>query len=169
MDETLLVQEYRSRVLYFILRHLRDRAIAEELTQETLLIVIEALRKGRVREPSRIGSYIFGTAKNLIHEHRRSSRATDISSDRGAQAEAWIAHPEAELLLQEERAAVRRALEHLNDQDREIIYHSFTGTERLEEIADKLGSPYAAARKRKSRALERLRKMFVKLSQKRSS
>jgi RNA polymerase sigma factor (sigma-70 family) len=79
---------------------------------------------------------------------------------------AWIGHPEAELFLAEQRKGVRQALDRLSTQDQEILHYSFVEGDGLEIIASKLGIPYAAARKRKSRALERLKKMFVRMSQK---
>ena len=167
MDETFLVEEYRSRVLYFILKRLRDRAVAEELTQETLLILIQSLRENRLKDEAKLGGYIFGIAKNLIlKNYRIKARESD---DPGPDAEGWVNHPEAELFLEEQRKDVRRSLDQLNDQDREILHHSFVDAEGLEDIASKLGIPYATARKRKSRALERLRKIFIRMSQKRRS
>ena len=166
MDETLLVEEYRSRVLYFILRRVRDRAVAEELTQETLLILIQAMRENRLREEAKLGAYIFGIAKNLIlKNYRMQSRETD-SPDPESEGAGWVDHPEAELILEEQRKDVRRALDQLSDQDQEILHYSFEEAEGLEDIASKLGIPYAAARKRKSRALDRLRKIFAGMSQK---
>ena len=166
MDEALLAREYRSRILYFALKHLRDRAAAEEITHETILIVIQSLREKRVRDETKLGGYIFGVAKNLILRHQ-SARAREVGgADAGDNpASLWATHPEAEFLLQEQHSIVRQALDQLGALDREILHHSFVSGDRLEDIAQKLGIPYAAARKRKSRAVDRLRKIFEKLSQ----
>ena len=165
MDEALLVEQYRPRVLYFILKRVRDRAAAEELTQETLLILIQAMRENKLRDESKLGAYVFGIAKNLILKNYRTQSRTE-SPDPESDAVGWINHPEAELFLEEQRKAVRLALEQLSEQDREILHYSFAEAEGLEDVAAKLNIPYAAARKRKSRALERLRKIFIAMSQK---
>lgn len=166
MDEARIIEQYRSPVLYFILRRVRDRSAAEELAQETLLILIQAMRENRVREEDKLGAYIFGIAKNLIFKrYRLQSRETE-ALDPDSEAAGWVNHPEAELFLDEERKQVRRALDQLSDQDREILHHSFGENEGLEEVASRLGIPYASARKRKSRALERLRKILARMSQK---
>jgi RNA polymerase sigma-70 factor (ECF subfamily) len=167
MDEARLVEEYRSRVLYFILRRVRDRAMAEELTQETLLILIQAMRENRLKEEGKLGAYIFGIAKNLILKNYRMHLREAEAPDPDCEASGWVNHPEAEMFLEEQRRDVRRALDQLSDSDREILHYSFVEAEGLEEIASKLGIPYTAARKRKSRALDRLRKILVGLSQKR--
>jgi RNA polymerase sigma-70 factor (ECF subfamily) len=166
MDEARLVEEFRSPILYFVLRRVRDRAIAEEITQETLLILLQALRENRLREEAKIGAYIFGIAKNLILKNYRVQARETEAPDPESEAAGWVSHPEAELFLEEERKDVRRALDQLSDQDRQILHYSFVEPEGLEDVAAKLGIPYAAARKRKSRALERLRKIFLGMSQK---
>ena len=45
------------------LKHLRDEAAAEDPAQEVLLVTIERLRAGEVRNPDEIGSFILGTAR----------------------------------------------------------------------------------------------------------
>jgi RNA polymerase sigma-70 factor (ECF subfamily) len=166
MDETRLVEEYRSAVLYFVLKRVRDRSTAEDITQETLLIVVQAIRERRVREDEKIGGYIFGIAKNLIFKTYRTQARETEAPDPESETAGWVNHPEAELFLEEDRRTVRQALELLSDQDREILQHSFAESGGLEDVATRLGIPYAAARKRKSRALERLRKLFSRMSQK---
>jgi RNA polymerase sigma factor (sigma-70 family) len=167
MDETRAVEQYRSPVLYFVLRRVRDRSTAEEITQETLLILLQALRENRLREEDKIGAYIFGIAKNLILKNYRMHVREAEPPDPDSEKSGWVHHPEAEFFLEEERRGVRRALALLSDQDREILRYSFAEkTEGLEDVASELGIPYAAARKRKSRALERLRKILVQMSQK---
>jgi RNA polymerase sigma-70 factor, ECF subfamily len=166
MDETLLIEQYRTRILYFILKRVRDRAAAEELTQETLLIVIQAMRNNRLLDEAKLGGYILGSAKNLILKDYRTQLRETAELDPDSQTAGWVMHPEAELFLEEQRKGVRRALDQLSDQDREILHYSFFESEGLEDTAAKLGIPYAAARKRKSRALERLRKILLGVSQK---
>ena len=61
---------------------------------------------------------------------------------------------------------MRRALEQLSPGDRELLRQIYAEGESLEAIAENLGIENAAVRQRKSRALERLRQIFVGLSQK---
>jgi RNA polymerase sigma-70 factor, ECF subfamily len=166
MDERSIVEEYRSQVLYFILRRVRDRTVAEELVQETLLILIQAIRENRLKEEGKLGAYIFGIAKNLILKNHRMDSRERGAPDRDCEPSGWVNHPEAGFLLEEQRKQVRRALERLSEADREILHYAFVEAEGLEEIASKLRIPYTAARKRKSRALDRLRKTLARLSQK---
>ncbi len=167
VDETLLVETYQRRLLYFALRRLRDRALAEEVAQETLTVVLLALRDNRIEDIAKLPGFIFGVAKNLVCRATReqANRAqTDPDHDADTPGD-WLKNPDAGLLLEEQRRQVRMALAELSSSDRDILYRAFTNGQPLEEIAGELGIPYVSARKRKSRALERLRKIFLERSQ----
>ncbi len=49
--EAALFRRMAPRVRLFGLRHLRDEAAADDLTQQVLIITLKALREGRLREP----------------------------------------------------------------------------------------------------------------------
>lgn len=167
MDENRLIETYRPRVFYFLLRRLRDRNLAEELTQETLMVAMQALRQDRLREEEKLAGYIFGIAKNLYYKTCRQRAQQDkFTADSAAGApRRWLMDPEAGVLLEEQRKQVRCALDAMRPEDREILRRALVDAQPLEEIARELGVPYAAVRKRKSRAVERLRKMFLAMSQ----
>ncbi|MGW8182215.1 MAG: sigma-70 family RNA polymerase sigma factor, partial [bacterium] len=66
-------------------------------------------------------------------------------------------NPEASFLVREQRQTVRKALEQLSPGDQEVLIRCHQEPNSLETIAEEMGVSYAALRKRKSRALERLR------------
>jgi len=167
-DAASLLESYRPRLLYFALRRLRDRTLAEEVVQDTLTIVLESLRDNRIEDPAKLPGYIFGVAKNLVSKTLRT-RARDASpSPDGLLAEAvpWLEDGEVALLLEEQRQQVREALSQVSSNDRDILERTFVAEQSLEEMAAAMGIPYAAVRKRKSRALQRLRNIFLGRSQK---
>jgi RNA polymerase sigma-70 factor, ECF subfamily len=168
-DETSLVESYRPRLLYFALRRLRDRTMAEEIAQDTLTVVLEAVRDKRVEDPARMAGFIFGVAKNLVSKalRERSRQANPGSAPEAVEAGPWLEDPDAALLLEEQRRQVREALGRLSPSDRDLLRRAFVAEQSLEEIAAEIGIPNATVRKRKSRALERLRKIFQQRSQKR--
>ena len=51
------------RVRLYGLRHLRDAAAADDLVQEVLVLTLERLRAGRVREPDRLASFVLGACR----------------------------------------------------------------------------------------------------------
>jgi RNA polymerase sigma-70 factor (ECF subfamily) len=167
-SEDQLIETYRPRVLYFALRRLRDRGLAEEVAQETVAAAVIALRENRLREPEKLPAFVFATARHLVQKiQREQARELAHATDSNLTGEAsWQRDPDAALILEEERVQVRQALEQLNPGDRELLRQIYAEGESLEEIAKKFGIENAAVRQRKSRALERLRQFFVELSQK---
>lgn len=167
-EQAALLESFRPRLLYFALNRLRDRTSAEEVVQETMTVVLQALLESRVEDPARLPGYIFGVARNRVFRVRRErAREADPGPD-GQLAEPgpWLEDVEAAFLLEEQRQKVREALSLISPDDRDILERTFAADDSLEEIAATMGIPYAAIRKRKSRALQRLKKIFLERSQK---
>ena len=167
-DETRLGERFRPQIVYFALRRLRDRTLAEEVAQETLVAVIRALRENRLRDDSKLPAFVFAVAKNLVHQiyRKRYQEAEALPDLEMNFFKLWISDPEACLLLEEQRKEVGRALGRLRPIEREILRLSFDEGKSGVDIAKELGMGQAAVRKRKSRALARLRKIYIKMSQK---
>ena len=72
--EAALYRRLAPRVRLYALRHLRDRQAAADLVQQVLLMTIERLRAGEVREPERIASFVLGACRMTVLEMRRGSR-----------------------------------------------------------------------------------------------
>ena len=71
MDEVALVRELAPRARLYGLRHLRSEAAADDLAQTAMVIMIESLRAGRVREVERLPSFVLGTCRMLALEWKR--------------------------------------------------------------------------------------------------
>ena len=164
IDENWLVEHYRRRILYFVLRRLRDRSAAEEVTQEVLLAAIGAVRKGKINESSELGSFVFAVAVNMIKKRFRdlASEARVFAGQDSLSNLPWLEDPEAALLVQERRQQVLEGLAQLSSDERELLLFCFEDPRPLREVARELGLSHAAVRKRKSRALEKLRKIVSK-------
>ncbi|WP_339863469.1 RNA polymerase sigma factor [Paremcibacter congregatus] len=59
----------------FIYKYLRDRDLAEELAQESLMRLINRMKKPGVNDT---GAYLFRTATNVIRDHFRRQKASPI-------------------------------------------------------------------------------------------
>lgn len=167
-DEASLLESLGPRLLYFALRRLRDRTLAEEIVQDTLVAVMQALRDDLIEDRAKLPAYVFGVAKHLVSKTLRTRMLETNPGSEPDQVEAgsWVEDGEAALLLEEQRQQVRAALAQVSSSDRDILERTFVAEESLEEIAVAMGIPYAAVRKRKSRAIQRLRKIFLERSQK---
>jgi RNA polymerase sigma-70 factor (ECF subfamily) len=155
------VEQLRLGLKIMALRALGDAEAAEEAVQETLVRALEALREGRPRDPEKLGAFVRGIARHVIadaHQARRRSAPLNAvpEADRGIAG----GDPLSALITDEERIHVRQALAQLSAADRDILHLSFFEGLSPVEIAERLGEPALRVRKRKSRALRRLREAF---------
>jgi RNA polymerase sigma-70 factor (ECF subfamily) len=142
------------------LRSLRDVDLAEEAAQETLARTLAALRSGQVHDPTHLGAFARGIACHVIADlHRARQRTTPLDEFPGA-ADPPTADPDALQLIvsEEQNERLRAALVALSAADRELLRLSFFEGLTPLEVAERLGEPATRIRKRKSRALERLRR-----------
>ena len=108
--------------------------MAEEVAQDTLTVVLQALRDNRIEDPARMPGFIFGVAKNLVSKALlERSRQFDVGSDpEPIDAIPWLEDQEAALLLAEQRQQVRDALGRLSPSDRDILQRAFVADQSLQ-------------------------------------
>jgi RNA polymerase sigma-70 factor (ECF subfamily) len=148
---------YRDRLRVFATRRLRDAAAAEDVVQEALKTILEALRADRVREPAAIAAFAFETVRNLCMHHGRSHGREAKAFERLA-----LSAPEQPpdvltgIISEERRRAVRVALDQLSDEDRRLLLMTYVESRDSESIGRELGLAPGAVRVRRHRALKRL-------------
>ena len=153
------------RVLAFFVRSLGDRAVAEDLLQQTFL----KLHRNRTSyDPTRgARPWIFTIAARLrADELRRRGRSREDSDeapeDRGAGAVAaeFAAQRQSAASSEGRAAAVQEALVQLSERQRTILHlHRFEGL-TFAEIGESLGLSEGAVKLRAFRAYERLRTLL---------
>jgi RNA polymerase sigma-70 factor, ECF subfamily len=62
------------RIRLYGLKHLRSEAAAADLMQDVLMIVLQKLRDGAIRDPEQLVSFVLGTARQTVIDSRRSGR-----------------------------------------------------------------------------------------------
>ena len=118
---------YAPRIYNFLLGMLGSRDEAEDVTQQTFLIVIRQL--GTLREPSLLESWIYRIARNEAYQKFRRQKVVQEENDppAGAEGPGFVveqrlhANPEKLLLSQELRGALRSALNGLPVRLREVF------------------------------------------------
>jgi RNA polymerase sigma-70 factor, ECF subfamily len=131
-----------------------SQAESEELVQETLIAAFDAFPQ--YRGEGSVRSFVFGIARRICGRHvemrsRREARLR-LVHDTGRARDA------SEISLERERAQrARDALARLKPSEREAVVLRYEGELSFREVAAACGVDEAAARKRVSRALSRLR------------
>jgi len=62
------------RIRLYGLRHLRSPSAADDLVQQVLVKVLEALRTARLRESDKLVQFVLGTCRMTVLDLRRSAR-----------------------------------------------------------------------------------------------
>lgn len=153
-----LSERFRDRLRVFACRRLGDPSLAEDVAQETLRRVIEALRAERVANLEALPAFVFQTARYICLQRARSERRERTAMERIGRAGESAAPPDAlkGLITEEERAEVRRALEQVDEKDRRLLRLLYFDQADPAEVARQLGVTAGALRVRKHRALARL-------------
>ncbi len=163
-----LVDRHRPGVYRFLARFVRDRARAEDLTQECWLRFIGAVPRWSARAPFRI--WLYAVARNLAADearrmtHRRHESIDDTGASRPfAELPAPGRTPEEaalDLLLQ---PVLEQAIAALPAEQREVfLLREYEGV-AFAEIAAITGAPVPTVKSRMRYALEALRRTLSEL------
>jgi RNA polymerase sigma-70 factor (ECF subfamily) len=152
-EESELYRRFARRVRLYGLKHLRDDAAADDLAQQVLLVTIERLRAGDVRNPDEIGSFILGTSRMQAGAMMRKARRRDGLLGLFHAPERYVdpSVPSGDI------DAVERCLQRLADRDRRVLVLTFYAEKASSEIAAELGVTGTVVRVARHRALGRLR------------
>ena len=152
--ETELYRRLAPRVRLYGLRHLRDRHAAHDLMQQVLLMTLERLRAGKLREPERITSFVLGMCRMVVLEIRRGTwRRETLLETYGNTAEA-VEVPEPLALDADKLAACLQALA---ERERAVVMLTFFADKAGDEVAKELELSSGNVRVIRHRALARLR------------
>ena len=152
-EESELYRRFAPRVRLYGRKHLRNEAAAEDLAQQVLLVTLERLRAGEVRNPDEIGSFILGTSRMLAGSTERKARRHEALTAQFHAPELYAEPSEASVDI----AAVERCLHVIAERDRRVLVLTFYAEKTSSEIAGELGVTSTVVRVARHRALERLR------------
>lgn len=151
-QELELARQFAPRIRLYGLRHLGNEDQARELVQEVLVIVIEALRAGRVEQPELIDRFMLGTCRNVVSGWRRGERRKRTATTLVAAAETH-----AEPRQSAETPRLLGCLAALSARDRTVLVMSYYEERSAEEIAELLALSPGNVRVLRHRALARIR------------
>jgi RNA polymerase sigma-70 factor (ECF subfamily) len=143
------------RVRRYGLRHLRDAHAAADLMQHVLTFTLEQLRSGSVREPERVVSFVLGTCRMTVTDHRRTENRRNQLLERYADA-----LPQADIhiapRLDHERVA--ECLQRLLERERSVLVLTFYDEQQSEAVGAQLGLSSGNVRVIRHRGLDKMRR-----------
>lgn len=156
--EARLFQRFGGRVLFLAQRELRSRDRAEDARSETFLRALTAIRDGRLQQPDKLASFILQTTRHVVYEMRRRQRPETSILEQTER----LSTPPVDLLAEREVAeAVRDTINELSPRDQACLRLCYYDELSTDEIARRLDIESERVRLVKSRALQRLRKVFA--------
>jgi len=175
MDDMALLRDYAannsetafeelvSRRVSFVysaaLRQVRDPQLAGEITQAVFIIL--AQKAGRISEKTILTGWFFRTTRfaalaQIRAEVKRRRRELEVKMQSEFQS------PAADEIWNQMSPLLDEALATLGEKDRQAVLLRFFENKSLAQVGNVLGAGEDTARKRVSRALEKLRRYFAK-------
>lgn len=161
-----LIQRHKSKVFTYITMYLRDKAMAEDIFQETFLKVINSLRDGKYRDDGRFLSWVMRIAHNLIIDHFRRERQNKVLSKDNYEGDLFNskhlseANIEDNLVQNQIIEDVRKLLNELPDDQKEVVILRHYAGLSFREIAEQTNVSINTALGRMRYALINIRKMM---------
>lgn len=155
--ETLYTR-HRSRLYSFLLRQLRDAALADEMFQDVWQRVIAA--RAGWQPDAAFTTWLFRIAHNRLNDHWRAARHRPPAPGDADERVARMSDtrtPETQLSEFEQRRQLQLAMEQLPDEQREVLQLRLEQELSLEEIAEITGVGRETVKSRLRYAMDKLR------------
>ncbi len=160
-----LLNRHKDRIYTYIYLFVRDTHTAEDLMQETFIKVIDKLRSGKYQEQNKFLPWISRVAYNLcIDYYRREKRMPKVMTRDGFDIFSVLKFSEAgaegKVMESEFSSRVRKLLEYLPEEQREVVVLRHYMDMNFREIAEMTGVNINTALGRMRYALINLRKLM---------
>lgn len=161
-----LIDRHTTRVRDYIRMMVKDRDVADDILQETLIKVVRVIDEGRYADSGKFLSWVLRIAHNQVIDYFRSQRnnRTLGESDAGYNVLGTLRFAdgtaEDRMISEQIEADVRRMIDRLPDEQREVVMLRYYSGLSFQEIADQTDVSINTALGRMRYALINLRKMI---------
>ena len=161
-----LIDRHRKRVRDYIYMMVKDVDLADDIFQETFIKVVRVIDEGRYTDSGKFLPWVLRIAHNQVIDHFRSGRHQQTISESEAGYDLLGTRSladdnvEDKMVASQIEADVRRLVEQLPDEQREVVKMRYYGGLSFKEIADQTDVSINTALGRMRYALINLRKMI---------
>ena len=152
--ETELYRRFAPRVRLYGLRHLRDDEAARDLVQQVMLLTIEKLRSGSIRDADQIASFVLGVSRTMALDLRRRERRRERLREVFV-VEPAVSEPAVDAALDLDR--LETCLGSLGERERMIVLLTFYAERSAQQVCQELTITEGYVRVIRHRAIGKLR------------
>jgi RNA polymerase sigma factor (sigma-70 family) len=161
-----LVLRYKDKIYTSIFLLVKDKYLAEDIFQDVFIRVIDTLRSGRYTDEGKFLPWAMRIAHNLCVDHFRRVRRTPViktSDDRDIFEVLHFSEEGADkkMMQRQSHDRVRKMLDKLPEEQREVIVMRHYGELSFKEIAELTNCSINTALGRMRYGLINLRKMMA--------
>ena len=162
----ILINRHKNKVFSYIFMVVKNRELAEDIFQDTFIKVIRSLQTGTYKEEGRFVSWVMRIAHNLIIDfYRKDKHLKTISNDSTEVPlfnSAKFSEPTVEesMVIGQVHHDVKKLLEQLPDEQKEVMVLRFYYDMSFKEIADITNVSINTALGRVRYAILNLRKLM---------
>lgn len=137
-----LILRHKSRVYATIYHLVKDRDLAEDIFQDAFVKVIDTLRSGRYNEEGKFLPWVLRIAHNLCIDHFRRAvkmptiSAGDDENDPFSYLDLKEGTVEDRIMQRQSHQKVTQLIQHLPEEQREVLVMRIYGGLSFKEIAD---------------------------------
>lgn len=163
---SVLISRHSQRVYDYIRMLVKDSDLADDLFQETFVKAVRVIDQGRYTDQGRFLSWVMRIAHNQVIDYFRSQRKDHVINESEAGYDILGTQRLSEGSVEERmvgeqiEADLRRLIEQLPDEQREVVKMRYYGNLSFKEIAEQTEVSINTALGRMRYALINLRKMI---------
>ena len=160
-----LLARYQSKLFNYIYFVVRSQEMAEDIFQETFVKAITTIRQGRYTASGKFGAWLTRIAHNMIIDGFRQERNENTVSNDETEIDLFNDvdlcddNIETQMVNEQTLTDVRRLMDALPDNQREVVYMRFYQDLSFKEIADITGVSINTALGRMRYALLNMRRI----------
>jgi len=159
-DESGMEDLYRvfaRGVRFYLCRQLGPQELDDKI-HDTFLIVVQAIRRGDLREPERLMGFVRTVVRRQVAahiDHVVHSRREELHLDVGVRVADRRNNPEQSAAFRQKMDFMRNVLQKLSERDREVLTRFYLNEETQEQICQEMQLTETQFRLLKSRAKAR--------------
>jgi RNA polymerase sigma-70 factor (ECF subfamily) len=152
--EAELCRRFAPRIRLYGLRHLRSAAGAADLVQDVLLMTLEKLRAGALRDPGKLASFILGTCRQRVIDGRRGGRRRERILETFSASLPELTEDAGQAL---DVRRLESCLARLAERERSVLIMTFYDDRAADEVGAALAISPGNVRVIRHRGIEKLR------------